>query len=81
MAAWEFAAYQGAKHFSNTHIVSMVMSCMEDGLEMVTQRPDRFYNMPLLELTEGHALAFRSACKVIWEARDEQRERSKNKRR
>jgi hypothetical protein len=81
MSAWEFALYEGAKHLTNAHAVSMAMSCIEDGSEMVTQRPDRFYNMPLLELTEGHALAFRSACKVIWEARDEYRERSKNKRR
>lgn len=81
MVAWGFALYEGAKHFSNSHAVSLALSCVEDGMELVTQRLDRFYNMPLLELTEGHALAFHSICKVISEARDEHRERSKNKRR
>jgi len=79
--AWLSALYAGAKDFSNIHAVLLASSCLEDGMSGSATRPDRFYGMPLLELTEGHVLAFRSACKVIWEARDEHRERSKTKRR
>ena len=70
--AWELRLELGARHISNAHQVGMLADCVDvslgHGIRYTTPRPDRYFGIPICELTDGHFIAF-SAARTVAEAR------------
>jgi hypothetical protein len=70
LAAWEIALKEGAAHQSNfQEAIAMYKSCDRVGMDgTIHERPDRYYGLPMCELTDGHLMVFSAAVKFISEA-------------
>ena len=72
-AAWEAALHQGARAHENIHDAIWLGQCVDTsaGFSVVytTPRPDRYFGLPIGELTDGHHMAFAAARRVVEELR------------
>lgn len=70
--AWHIKLCIGAKHHTNAAACRALGTAYEvhSGLKhaRVVERPERYFGVPLCELTDGHWLAFRAARAVIEES-------------
>lgn len=65
---WKAALYEGAKSPSNFSVVIAMSECCDVavGSTLVrTPRSDRYYGVPLCDLTDGQRMAFSAANKLI----------------
>lgn len=75
-AAWESRLVAGAQHRSNQVAAAALADCRERRTLIrvrnkarcyqitTTDRPDRYYGLPLGQLTDGHWLCYRAACRA-----------------
>jgi hypothetical protein len=76
--AWRGVLVAGCKHASNMHTAGVLGSCVSEtsvskpagkGRVLHTlhrrERPDRFFGLPLGQLTDGHWLCFRAARRYV----------------
>lgn len=68
--AWSVALREGAAHQSNfQEALAMYKSCDRVGMDAVAyERPDRYFGLPMCELTDGHLMVFSAAVKFISDA-------------
>jgi len=68
--AWEMALKKGAQDLSNIHeAMSMYRSCDRVGMDgTVYERPDRYFGLPICELTDGQLMVFSAATKYVADA-------------
>ena len=66
---WEMALEKGVKHASNATETMRIASCYDVAVGFAGvarhRRPDRYFGMPVADLTEGQALAFDTAYNLI----------------
>lgn len=66
---WEMALDKGAKHGSNATETMRIASCYDVAVGFAGiarhRRPDRYFGMPVADLTEGQQLAFDTAYNLI----------------
>lgn len=65
--AWRMALKEGAQHPSNFHeALTMYRSCDRVGMNGVAyERPDRYFGMPMCEMTDGHLMAYSAAVELV----------------
>jgi hypothetical protein len=65
VAAWHAELIKGAKHPSNWYLVREMANCVDvslgPGQAFIHERPDRYFGLPVRELTDGHLMAYRAA--------------------
>lgn len=74
VAAWDAALKTGAKDARNMAAAVALGGCVDYALGFstgrVTERPDRYFGMPLAEMTDGQWMAYRAARAVVQEMQD-----------
>ncbi len=65
--AWKMALKEGAGHASNIYeAMSMYRSCDRVGMDAtVYERPDRYFGLPVCELTDGQLMAYAAAVECV----------------
>jgi len=65
--SWELALKEGAQHMSNFYeSMSMYRSCDRAGMDAnLVERPERYFGVPMCELTDGHLMVFSAAIATI----------------
>ena len=65
--AWRMALKEGAQHGSNiTEALTMYRSCDRVGMNGVAwERPDRYFGLPMCELTDGQLLVYSASVELI----------------
>lgn len=61
---WLTKLQRGAAHISNIYTASVMANCV-DGPKLLVQRPDWFFGLPLIQMTDGHHMAFRAARRAM----------------
>lgn len=61
--AWHRVLTDGAR--AAMDVVSALGGCVDDGPERTTERPDRYFGVPLCALTDGQWMAYRAAREVL----------------
>lgn len=61
---WSKALGDGAEHVSNLREALAIGACRDDHGE----RPDRYFGLPLADLTDGQLMAYRAACELLTKA-------------
>jgi hypothetical protein len=64
-AAWGRALVEGARTGANINAALALGSCVEHGWGAVTPRPDIFFGLPIVDLTDGQLMAFHAAREVV----------------
>jgi hypothetical protein len=69
LAEWERALIAGARHPSNRWTVREMANCVAVSLgpsqAFCHERPDRYFGLPVRELTDGHLMAYRAARAAV----------------
>jgi hypothetical protein len=70
LAAWNIALKEGASHSLNfQEALLMYRSCDRVGMDAtVYERPDRYFGLPMCELTDGQLMVFSAAVQFIADA-------------
>lgn len=63
--AWGKALGEGARTASNINAALALGSCAEHGWGLSTPRPDIFFGLPIVDLTDGQLMAFHAAREVV----------------
>ena len=67
--AWELRLEAGARDYRNAHQVAMLADCVDvsigAGVRWVNPRPDRYFGVPIGELTDGQHMVFSAARSVV----------------
>ena len=65
--AWSLALREGAEHMSNFYeSLTMYRSCDRVGMDgVISERPDRYFGIPMCELTDGQLMVFSAAVEAI----------------
>ena len=67
-ALWQEVIYKGAQSFSNFSVVLAMSECCDVAVGSTvvrTPRPDRYYGVPVADLTDGQRMAFSAANKFV----------------
>jgi hypothetical protein len=74
-AAWMAVLKEGAIHSTNAATAWAMSECVDTAVgasgTIRTNRPDRYYGIPVREMTDGHRLAFSAAREAIDELRED----------
>lgn len=61
---WSSVLKKGADHGSNVSLTHSLGGCVDAGFERYVERPDRFFGVPLMCITDGQWMAYRAARNV-----------------
>ncbi len=65
VAEWHRVLVAGARHPTNWWTVREMANCVDvslgPGQAFAHERPDRYFGLPVRELTDGHLMAYRAA--------------------